>query len=115
HPVIWQWFAIRCRTGQGQGPGGVLNVQPAEAWLQQLNLNNRLPNRAQPLDLAELEALRGPVVAAARAEMQQHQQQYAATREPELGQQFAEPQAMKVRCVTKMTLQLDCSSQAVHL
>lgn len=114
HPVIWQWFAIRCRTGQGQGPGGVLNVQPAEAWLQQLNLNNRLPNRAQPLDLAELEALRGPVVAAARAEMQQHQQQYAATREPELARQLAALQALKDRQVTQMTLQLDGSSQAEH-
>lgn len=54
------------------------------------------------------------MVAAARAEMQQHQQQYAATREPELARQLAALQALKDRQVTQMTLQLDGSSQAEH-
>ena len=52
HPVIWEWFAIKCRNG------GVTDIQPAEAWLQQLQLDSRLPNRGQPGDLHALEDMR---------------------------------------------------------
>ncbi|MBU0922232.1 MAG: DEAD/DEAH box helicase [Pseudomonadota bacterium] len=114
HPVIWQWFAIRCRTTPEQGQSSVVDIQPAEAWLQQLNLNNKLPNRAQPINMSELEALRTPVIAAAQAEMQQYQQQYAASKEPELARQLAELQGLKGRQVTQLNLQLERSGQAEH-
>lgn len=114
HPVIWQWFAIRCRTTPEQGQSSVVDIQPAEAWLQQLNLNNKLPNRAQPINMSELEALRRPVIAAAQAEMQQYQQQYTASKEPELARQLAELQGLKGRQVTQLNLQLERSGQAEH-
>jgi len=108
HPVIWQWFAIRCRNGV------VTEVQKAQDWLQQLQLDNRLPNRARPVDLAELEALRPAVVAAAKQEMHQCQQQYSAAREPELKKQLAALEALKARQVSQLNLQLEKSSQAQH-
>lgn len=114
HPVIWQWFAIRCRTAPEQGQSSVVDIQTAEAWLQQLNLNNKLPNRAQPINMSELEALRRPVIAAAQAEMQQYQQQYTASKEPELARQLAELQGLKGRQVTQLNLQLERSGQAEH-
>lgn len=108
HPVIWQWFAIRCRNG------AVTEVQKAQDWLQQLQLDNRLPNRARPVDLAPLEALRGAVVAAAKQEMQQLQQAYTASKQPELERQLENLQALKERQVSQLNLQLEQSGQAQH-
>lgn len=108
HPVIWQWFAIRCRQG------AVVAVEDAQTWLQQLQLDQRLPNRARPLDLAPLETLRGPVVAAAKQEMQQLQQAYTASKQPELEQQLASLQALKERQVSQLNLKLEQSVQAQH-
>ncbi|MDN3562400.1 DEAD/DEAH box helicase [Vreelandella neptunia] len=111
HPVIWQWFAIRCRTSQAQG---VIAVQSAEEWLQLLQLNNKLPNRAQPINLAALEALRPAVIQAANAEMQQRQQAYATTKQAELAEQLTALNALKSRQVNQLSLQLERSGQAEH-
>jgi len=108
HPVIWQWFAIRCKSGS------VVEVQKGEEWLQQLQLNTKLPNRAQPINLSELEALRSPVIAAAKAEMHQHQQEYTAAKQPELAQQLQELEALKGRQVQQLNFQLEGSAQAEH-
>ncbi|MBQ0834779.1 DEAD/DEAH box helicase [Marinobacter sp.] len=108
HPVIWQWFAIRCKSGS------VVEVQKGEEWLQQLQLNTKLPNRAQPINLSELEALRSPVIQAAKAEMQQHQQEYTDAKHPELAQQLQELEALKGRQVQQLNLQLEGSAQAEH-
>lgn len=108
HPVIWEWFAIRCTDG------AVVEVLPAEDWLRGLQLDNRLPNRGQPVELAPLEQLRGPVIAAARAQMEARQQQYSAERQPELERQLAELTALKERQVAQLDLQLEGSSQAAH-
>jgi superfamily II DNA or RNA helicase len=112
HPVIWRWFAIRCTlTGQA---GTVTDVIHAEDWLQQLQLTKKLPNRAQPLTLAPLEALRSTVIAAAKAEMQRHQQDYTAAHAEELAQQLANLQALKGRQIRQLELQLERSGQAEH-
>jgi superfamily II DNA or RNA helicase len=108
HPVIWQWFAIRCQNGS------VKDIQPAETWLQQLQLNNKLPNRAQPINLAELEALRSHVIEAAKAEMHQHQQAYTAATQSELAQQLQKLEALKGRQVSQLDLQFERSAQAEH-
>jgi hypothetical protein len=108
HPVIWEWFAIRCRDS------GVMDIQPAEDWLKSLQLDNRIPNRAQPVNIIPLEALRRPVIEAAKAEMEKHQKGYAAAKEPELEQQLVELRALKNRQVTQMDLQLESSAQAEH-
>ena len=108
HPVIWQWFAVRCRAGT------VLDVQPAQDWLPALQLNQRLPNHAEPVSLAPLEALRQPVIAAASAQMAQLQQAYSAARQPELEQQLAALQALKGRQLQQLDLQLQGSAQAEH-
>lgn len=111
-PVIWQWFAIRCRYSAGQSQ--VIAVQTAEDWLKQLQLNNKLPNRAQPISLDKLEALRQPVIDSATAEMQQYLQQYTAATKSKLAQQLAELAALKSRQVTQLNLQLERSGQAEH-
>lgn len=108
HPVIWQWFAVRCSAG------AVLDVQPAEEWLSNLQLNTRLPNRAEPIGLAPLEALRQPVISAVSAQMAQLQQAFSAARQPELEQQLAGLQALKGRQLQQLDLQLQGSGQAEH-
>ncbi|PCM45946.1 DEAD/DEAH box helicase [Marinobacter sp. ANT_B65] len=108
HPVIWQWFAIRCKSGS------VVEFQKGEEWLQRLQLNTKLPNRAQPINLSELEASRSPVIEAAKAEMQQHQQAYTSAKQTELAQQLQELEALKGRQVQQLNLQLEGSAQAEH-
>ena len=108
HPVIWEWFAIRCQAG------AVKAVQPAEQWLQSLQLNNKLPNRAAPINLSALETLRAPVVAAAKTEMHQRQQAFTAAKAPELAEQLAQLEALKARQVKQLSLQIDSSQQAEH-
>ena len=108
HPVIWQWFAVRCSAG------AVLDAQPAEDWLSNLQLNTRLPNRAEPISLAPLEALRQPVISAVSAQMAQLQHAFSAARQPELEQQLAGLQALKGRQLQQLDLQLQGSGQAEH-
>lgn len=108
HPVIWKWFAIRIRNG------AVTGIEPAEAWLQRLQLDNRLPNRAQPLDTALLERFRPAVITAARNQMQQLQQDYIATHRPQLERQLGELKALKGRQVNQLDLQFEGSNQAEH-
>ncbi len=108
HPVIWQWFAIHCRQER------VTTVQPAQEWLQQLQLDNRLPNRAQPIELNALEALRVPVIDAAREEMHKCQQAYTEEKSGELEAQLAKLEALQDRQVKQLDLQLSGSNQAEH-
>lgn len=108
HPVIWEWFAITTRDG------AVTRLQPAEDWLKPLKLDNKLPNRAQPVDLTALEALRKPVIEAARKEMERRQQAYTAENQPQLEQQLAKLQELKARQVRQLDLQLQGSAQAEH-
>lgn len=106
--MIWKWFAIRIRND------AVTGIEPAEAWLQRLQLDNRLPNRAQPLAIVQLERLRPAVITAARKQMQQLQQDYIAAHRPQLERQLAELKALKGRQVLQLDLQLEGSSQAEH-
>ena len=108
HPVIWEWFAVRCQGG------AVTEVLPARDWLQPLQLDSKLPNRAQPVNLTELEALRKPVINAARSEMQQRQQAFTEATQPTLDEKLAELAALKARQVTQLDLQLQGSQQAEH-
>jgi superfamily II DNA or RNA helicase len=108
HPVIWKWFAIRIRND------AVTGIEPAEAWLQRLQLDNRLPNRAQPLAIVQLERLRPAVITAARNQMQELQRDYIATHRPQLERQLAELKVLKGRQVLQLDLQLEGSSQAEH-
>ncbi len=108
HPVIWEWFAIKTRGGQ------VTAVEPAVAWLQALQLDHKLPNRARPVNLDSLEAQRQPVIEAVRAQMQQRQQQYTAAHQPELERQLVELKALKDRQVHQLDLQLQGSNQVEH-
>lgn len=108
HPVIWQWFAIRCQQG------AVSEVMQAEAWLQQLQLSGKLPNRAQPLDLSELESLRAPVISATQTEMQRLQQEFTAAKAPELARQLAALETLRGRQVQQLSLQIELSGQAEH-
>ncbi|TGD72203.1 DEAD/DEAH box helicase [Mangrovimicrobium sediminis] len=106
HPVIWEWFAVRCGAGQ------VAEVQPAEDWLRQLQLDDRLPNRAQPVDISGLEALRQPVIDSVRAEMAQRQADFVATHQPELERQLADLQSLQDRQERQLEMQLARSEQA---
>lgn len=108
HPVIWEWFALRCKGGK------VIELQPARDWLQALQLDSKLPNRAQPVNLTELEALRQTVINAARAEMQQRQQAFTQATQPQLDEKLAELAGLKDRQVTQLDLQLQGSQQAEH-
>lgn len=108
HPVIWRWFAVKARQGR------VVEVVPAESWLPTLALDNRLPNRAQPVDMAPLEALRQPVIDAAHAEMQAHQQAYTQAKHAELSEQLAALETLKKRQISQLDLQLERSGQAEH-
>ena len=108
HPVIWEWFAVRCKGG------GVTEVLPARDWLEPLQLDSKLPNRAQPVNLTELEDLRQPVINAARTEMQQRQQAFTEATQPTLDEKLAELAALKARQVTQLDLQLQGSQQAEH-
>ena len=108
HPVIWEWFAVRCQGG------AVTEVLPARDWLQPLQLDSKLPNRAQPVNLTELETLRQPVINAASSEMQQRQQAFTEATQPTLDEKLAELAALKARQVTQLDLQLQGSQQAEH-
>ncbi len=108
HPVIWEWFAVRCHGG------AVTEVLPARDWLQPLQLDSKLPNRAQPVSLPELEALRQPVINATRTEMQRRQQAFTEATQPTLDEKLAELAALKARQVTQLDLQLQGSQQAEH-
>jgi superfamily II DNA or RNA helicase len=108
HPVIWEWFAIKTRKGD------VTGVEPAENWLQTLQLNHKLPNRARPVSISQMEALRQPVVDTARAEMQQRQQAYSVLKDEELSEQLKALQALQQRQVEQIELQLEKSAQAEH-
>lgn len=118
HPVIWEWFAIRCRPGQAQGgkgePGEVLEVLDAETWLPRLGLDGKLPNRALPLALEPLEALRRPVIAAAREQMADRQAEFIAATRPELERQLSELKALQERQVHQLEVALESSRQAEH-
>ncbi|MDX5329527.1 MAG: DEAD/DEAH box helicase, partial [Marinobacter sp.] len=108
HPVIWEWFAIRCRSGS------VVEVQNAEDWLQQLQLDRKLPNRAQPVKVSVLEALRQPVISAAKARMQQRQQAYTEQTSEELAEQLRVLEALQQRQLAQVERQLEKSGQAEH-
>jgi superfamily II DNA or RNA helicase len=108
HPVIWEWFAIKTRNG------AVTGTQPAQDWLQSLGLSNKLPNRAQPVNLSDLEALRRPVIEAAKSEMQQRQQAYTEQKSEELAEQLEALAALQQRQVAQIELQLEKSAQAEH-
>ncbi|WP_219862613.1 DEAD/DEAH box helicase [Vreelandella piezotolerans] len=108
HPVIWEWFAIKTRNGE------VSAVEPAEHWLQTLQLDNKLPNRAQPINISELEDLRQPVINAAKAEMHQRQQAYTEQKNEELTEQLQALDALQQRQVKQIELQLEKSAQAEH-
>ncbi|WP_303293723.1 DEAD/DEAH box helicase [Marinobacter sp. ST-43] len=108
HPVIWEWFAIKTRNGE------VSAVEPAEHWLQTLQLDNKLPNRAQPINISELEDLRQPVINAAKAEMHQRQQAYTEQKNEELTEQLQALEALQQRQVKQIELQLEKSAQAEH-
>lgn len=108
HPVIWEWFAIKTRNGE------VTAIEPAEHWLQSLQLDNKLPNRAQPINISELEALRQPVINAAKAEMHQRQQAYTEQKSEELAEQLKALEALQQRQVKQIELQLEKSAQAEH-
>lgn len=112
HPVIWQWFAVRCRVGEGSGE--VTGVVNAEDWLRTLQLDNRLPNRAQPVDLSALETLRQPVIASVNGEMARLQAEYTEQHQPQLDQQLADLKALKDKQVQQMELHLARSDQAEH-
>ena len=87
---------------------------PARDWLQPLQLDSKLPNRAQPVSLTELEALRQPVINATRTEMQRRQQAFTEATQPTLDEKLAELAALKARQVTQLDLQLQGSQQAEH-
>jgi len=108
HPVIWEWFAITARDG------AVATVDPAVDWLQRLPLHQKLPNRAQPVNISALEALRQPVIAAAREAMQQRQQTYSAQKQAELADQLQALAALQQRQVAQLDQQLEKSTQAEH-
>jgi len=108
HPVIWEWFAIETRNGE------VTAIELAEHWLQSLQLDNKLPNRAQPINISELEALRQPVINAAKAEMHQRQQAYTEQKSEELAEQLKALEALQQRQVKQIELQLEKSAQAEH-
>jgi superfamily II DNA or RNA helicase len=108
HPVIWEWFAVQCRGG------AVTGLQPAEDWLRVLQLDNRMPNQGKPVDLADLAALRSPVVGAARAEMEKRQAEFSDAKEPDLQQQLDALSALKHRQVQQLDLKLEGSKKAEH-
>ena len=108
HPVIWQWFAIRCKNNV------VTDIQNAEQWLQRLQLDSKLPNRAQPVDLGALGALRQPVIDTAKWQMAKLQAEHAAAAQPELDRQLAELKALQGRQEEQLDLQLEGSKQADH-
>ncbi|WP_299315390.1 DEAD/DEAH box helicase, partial [uncultured Halomonas sp.] len=108
HPVIWEWFAIRCR---GQA---VIEVLDAETWLPRLGLDAKLPNRARPLALEPLEALRRPVIAEAREQMARRQAEFSAATRPELERQLSELKALQERQVHQLEMALESSRQAEH-
>ncbi|MEH6387765.1 MAG: hypothetical protein V7772_07820 [Pseudomonas profundi] len=108
HPVIWQWFAIRCANGQ------LTEVQPAEDWLKQLQLDNRMANRAQPLNVSNLEALRQPVIDATKQRMALFQADFSAANQPELDRQLAELQVLKESQIRQLELQLADSPKAAR-
>lgn len=91
-----------------------MEVQNAEDWLQQLQLDRKLPNRAQPVKVSDLEALRQPVISAAKAKMQQRQQAYTEQTSEELAEQLRVLEALQQRQLAQVERQLEKSGQAEH-
>ena len=108
HPVIWEWFAVACEAGK------VVSLSPAEQWLSQLGLDERLPNRAEPVDVAGLEALRRPAIQAVQAEMEQRQQAFTEATAPQLAQKLEDLAVLEDRQVQQLELRLESSRQAAN-
>jgi hypothetical protein len=66
------------------------------------------------VNLSDLEALRRPVIEAAKSEMQQRQQAYTEQKSEELAEQLEALAALQQRQVAQIELQLEKSAQAEH-
>lgn len=109
HPVIWHWYAVRCRAGH------VDAVEPLHDVLDRMALGRTpRPNTAKPVDLDTLRALRAPVVAAVKEKVLAERQAWEAERRPRLTEQRAELERLRNAQIQQLELGLARSQQDEH-
>jgi hypothetical protein len=108
-PVIWSWYAVRCREGS------VMSISPLNEVLEQFNLGGKpRPNTARPVDIEGLNHLRQPVVAAVKAKVLQEREAFELKTAPLLVQQLADLETLRGKQIAQLELALANSKQEQH-
>lgn len=108
-PVIWSWYAVRCRKDQVVGIGSLDQV------LENFNFGqNPRPNTAKPVDINRLNQLRAAVVQTVKAEVLKQRNSFEATTAPQLKAQLAELEKLRGKQVNQLELALSHSNQEQH-
>ena len=106
HPVIWSWYAVRCKGSQ------ITGVEPLENVLKQFELGNRIrPNTTKPVALTTLNPLRQTVVDAVTTQVLAEREAFEAEMQPRLKQQLDELQRLRGAQEQQLELALGHSKQ----
>jgi len=106
HPVIWQWYAVVCEAGQ------VVRIEDLHQTLKALQLGTKpMPNAAKPMEMNELEALRGPAIEAARRQVLQARTAFDTEMQAKLVEQTEELQRLHQLQQGQLELSLSTSRQ----
>lgn len=108
-PVIWSWYAVRCRNGS------VVGITPLNELLEQFNLGGTpRPNTTRPVDIEGLNRLRQPVVEAVKAQVLREREAFESRTAPLLAEQLAELDKLRGKQVEQLELALASSNQEQH-
>lgn len=106
HPVIWQWYAVVCDGGQ------IMRVDDLHQTLEQLQLGRKSrPNTGKALDMSPLNALRGPVIEAAKQQVLKARDEFDAQMQIKLTDTTAELQRLRDLQQGQLELTLSISRQ----
>ena len=109
HPVIWSWYAVRCKGK------AVTAIEPLQNTLQQFALGTqKRPNTTKPVDIATLNTLRQPVIDTVKAEVLKEREAFEADMQPRLQQQLDELASLRGAQEQQLELQLSRSQQDQH-
>jgi superfamily II DNA or RNA helicase len=109
HPVIWSWYAVRCRGQQVEA------IEPLEQVLEALALGKQpRPNTTQPVDMQRLRSLRKPVVDSVRDQVLKEREALDREMMPKLQAQLDELDRLRGAQVRQLELALSRSQQDQH-
>ena len=106
HPVIWSWYAVRCRGDQ------VKSIEPLNELLDELALGKQpRPNTTNPVDMQRLSDLRKPVVDRVREQVLHERTQLEQEITPKLQAQLEELGRLRGAQIQQLEMALARSQQ----